>query len=125
VWDVLERRVRLNVLYAESRPRGEEYFRELSEVNRLLDEIGDKGTPRDRLIEPLYNAIILQPGGALPIPFEIKKLSLDEFRQLRSKVKQISDNEIREEIRKAHEEFDRKARKKDGGRWSPGGLAKP
>jgi hypothetical protein len=51
VWVVLERKVRLRAPDVANLPRGDEYYHELREVNRLLDELDEKGSDRDRLTE--------------------------------------------------------------------------
>ena len=51
VWEVLERKVRLRAPDVANLPRGDEYYHELREVNRLLDELDEKGSDRDRLTE--------------------------------------------------------------------------
>jgi hypothetical protein len=109
VWDVLERKVRIEEEFSSNRMTRLEYYRELGEVNQLLDEIGEKGTARDRLIEPLYNAITMEPTGMLPNPVTSRELTLEEFQQFRSKVEPMSNKEIRKEIRKAWEEYKRKS----------------
>ena len=51
---MLERKVRLRAPDVANLPRGDEYYHELREVNRLLDELDEKGSDRDRLTERLY-----------------------------------------------------------------------
>jgi hypothetical protein len=109
VWSVLERKVRIEEEFSSNRMTRQEYYRELGEVNQLLDAIGEKGTAHDRLIEPLYNSITMEPTGMLPNPVTSRELSLEEFQQFRSKVEPMSNKEIRKEIRKAREEFKRKS----------------
>jgi hypothetical protein len=123
VWDVLERKVRLHVRDIEGRPRGEEYYRELREVNRALDELDEKGTARDRLIQDLYNARIMEPTGTLPDPVRFRALSLEEFKHFRRKAELLSEEEIRVEIRKAKEEFERKEKATPGPPFPTGGAA--
>jgi hypothetical protein len=108
VWDVLERKVKFHAPDAEDPPRGEEYYREIREVNRSLNELDEKGTDRDRLTEELYNTITIEPRASLPVPFKVITLSLEEFQQLRSRVEPLSDDELRDEVRKAKEQKQRK-----------------
>jgi hypothetical protein len=104
----LERKVGLHALDVEDCPRGEEYYRELREVNRLLDTLGEKGTDRDRLIEGLYNAVTIQPRDSLPVPFGIRRLSLEEFQQFRSAFESMPDEGLAGELGKAKAEHQRK-----------------
>jgi hypothetical protein len=108
VWDVLERKVRLRAPDVEDRLRGEEYDRELHEVNRSLDDLDEKGTDRDRLTEELYNTITIQARNSQPVPFALRHLSLEEFQYLRSRVEPMSDKELAEEVRKVKAERQRK-----------------
>jgi hypothetical protein len=108
VWDVLERRVKLDAPDVEDRPRGEQYYRELRKVNRSLDELDEKGTDRDSLTEDLYNAITIEPCDSLQVPYKVITLSLEEFQQLRSRVEPLSDEELRDEVCKAKEQKQRK-----------------
>jgi hypothetical protein len=117
VLDVLERKVRLRAKDVEDRHRGEGYYHELREVNRSLDELYEKGTPRDRLIQHLYNARTMEPTGTLPDPATFRDLSLEQFKQFCTKAESLSEEEITEEIRKAKEEFKRKRKVK--GRYFP------
>jgi hypothetical protein len=114
VWDVLERVVRLDAPDVEDRPRwgSQEYKRELHEVNRFEKELTERGTPRDNLILDLHDTITTEPTGTLPVPLTFRELSLEEFRQFRSRVELLPDVEIREELRKAKEEFERKKKAK-------------
>jgi hypothetical protein len=112
VWDVLERRVRIeeeavNLTY-------DEYHIKLSKVNRTLDKLAEKGTPRDRLIQDLYEKLLIDSAEML----------VKELKQFRSQVEPMSDDEIREEIRKSDEEHKRKLEKKGQGFPPHGGLAK-
>lgn len=95
----------------------EEYCYKQREVNRSLDDLHEKGTPRDRLIQDLHTAITAEPTGRLPNPVHHRDLSLEEFQQFRSKIESLSEDQIREEIRKAKEEYERK--KKAIGRYYP------
>jgi hypothetical protein len=106
VWVVLERKVRFHARDIEDHPRGEEYYQELRDVNRSVDEVDEKGTPRDKLIIRLYTAGIVQPGAGGPV---MRRLSLEEFQQFRSKAEPLSDEELTEAIRKQREENKRKA----------------
>jgi hypothetical protein len=117
----LEDKVRL---HAPKSPQitTEEYFNKLREVNRLEDEIDEKGSPRDRLILDLRDAITREPTGTLPIPVRLRALSLEEFQQFRSKIEPLSDDEIREEIRKAEEEFRQKSKEKPAPPFPSGGA---
>jgi hypothetical protein len=49
-------------------------------------------------------------------------LSLEEFQQLRSKIDPLTDEEIREEIRKAEEEFERKKKAQPSPPFPTGGA---
>ena len=110
VWDVLEHKVRLHAKDAKGRLGRDEADREFGEVNRLKSELWKKGTTCDKLIIDLFNSITIQPGGSMPLPFEIRELSPKEFRQFRSKVEPMSDEMIAEAIRQQNEENMRKAR---------------
>jgi hypothetical protein len=112
VWDVLERKVKLHASDIKDRPRGQEYYRELSEVNRSLDELYEKGIPRDMLIQNLYTVKTMEPTGKLPVPVTSRDLSLEGFQQFRRKVEPLSEGEIMEEIHTAEEEFERKKKSK-------------
>jgi hypothetical protein len=107
VWDVLERRVRLHVREDEDHSRGEEYHRELREVNRLLNELDDQGTARDRLIQRLYVMKTYAPANP-PLISAHRDLSLQEFQQFRSQVEPLDDEAIGETIRQQREENTRK-----------------
>jgi hypothetical protein len=116
VWDILEHRVRLHdmvVRDVRDRPRGQAYQREQRALNQLEGEIHERGTARDNLIMRLHDAITVQPSGRLPVPIRIRELSPEEFQQFRSRVDPMSEEEIREEIRKAEDEYDRKAEEID------------
>jgi hypothetical protein len=108
VWDVLERKVRLDAPDLKDRPRGQEYYNKLREVNRSLDELYEKGTPRDGLIQDLYYSKTMEPTGKLPDPVTSRALSLEEFHQFRANAEPMSEEEITKEIHKAREEFERK-----------------
>jgi N-acyl-D-aspartate/D-glutamate deacylase len=102
VWDVLERKVRINEERSSSRITEEEHDQERQKLDSSLNELDEKGTARDRVIEELYNVLTIELTNSFSI--KIKALSLDEFHQLRSKVEPMSDDEIREEIREKREE---------------------
>ena len=123
VWDELERRARLHEELSSDRITWKDYEREEIKLNKLSNEMLDKRTPREKLILHLHTVISLQPSGTLPLPAYIRTLSLEEFQQFRSKVELMSEEEVREEIRKAEEEYDRKddeiTRKKGGGGKPP------
>jgi hypothetical protein len=118
VWEILERDVRLNETYDENRltsqyksifdlytsQEHQEYKRELAEVNRLKSDLYEKGTSRDKLILDLHSTATLEPSG-LPIliPYN-RSLSREEYRQFRSKIEQLSEQEIAKEIVKAKED---------------------
>jgi hypothetical protein len=126
VWDVLERKVRLRAFGSDR--RDEKYDREWCELNRLVDEIDKKGTDREKLISNLYRELIWYPTGTLPVVASFTHLSPEEFKQFRSKVEPMADDEIREEIRKAKAEYKRKQDEinKDRGDDDPfGGFAMP
>jgi hypothetical protein len=132
VWKVLESRVRLaakfNSKNTETRITYEEHELQRLKLSRLSNEISKKGTDRDKLILNLHAGITIQPVDSLPVPFKIITLSPEEFQQFRSKVESMSDDEIREEIRKAEEEFRRKSKevdKKRGGDDDDFTLAMP
>ena len=132
VWEVLEREVRLAAKFnskdTETRITYEEYELERLKLGRLSNEISKKGTDRDKLIFKLHAGITIQPIDSLPVPFKIIDLSLIEFQRFRSKVEPMSNEEIREEIRKAEEEFRRKSKeidKKGGVKPPPFTLARP
>lgn len=103
MWDVLERRVKA---YTPDPNRSFiERIRQKDEVNRLIDGLKEKGTDRDRLTIDLYRSITIQPGYGEPY---IRELFLEEFQHFRSKVKELSEEELAEEIRKKEEEKQRK-----------------
>jgi hypothetical protein len=110
VWDILERKVKLSAPDVKDRPRwgSDEYKREVDELNRLEKEIDEKATARDKLILDLYDTIIMEPTGTLPVPVDWIDLSLEDFSQFRSQVEPMSEKEIGEEIRQANVEFQRK-----------------
>jgi hypothetical protein len=123
VLDVLEREVRLNAPDIENRPQwpSEEYMREFDEVAQLEEELMENGSPREKLIIKLYSATRVEPA-PLPDPAYIRSFSLEEFHQFRSRVEPLSEDEIREEIRKVKAEFDRKAEKTPGREPPPPGT---
>jgi hypothetical protein len=126
VWDILERKVRINEERSSGRITEEEHDQERRKLDSALNELDEKGTDRDRLTEKLYNVLTIRLTNSFSI--KIKALSLDEFHQLRSKVEPMSDDELREEIRKAEEERNRKdgkTSKGGGGRRPPPSLAMP
>src|SRR5687768_7413128 len=106
VWDVMEREVRLES--PEFQMTREEYYRENLELRRLADELEEKGTPRDQLIIDLYRATTKDPTVPLLSPSHYRDISLEEFQQFRSRIEPMHDEEIREELRKVEEEFERK-----------------
>jgi hypothetical protein len=103
VWDYLEHRVKV---YTPDRDRlFAERIRQKKAVNRWMEGLRKKGTDRDRLIIDLYTSITVQPGYG---ERSIKELSLEEFPQFRSRFEQMSEEEIREELRKEEEGKQRK-----------------
>jgi hypothetical protein len=134
VWDILEREVRLAAKFnskdTKVRITYEEYLGEERELGRLSNEISKKGTDRDRLILHLHAGITVEPTGRLPVPVIIRILSPEDFKQFRSKVEPMSDDEIHEEIRKVEEERKRNweaihKRSGGGGKHSSSTLARP
>jgi hypothetical protein len=120
VLDVLERDVRFGERYDKDHlidQEWEESDRELGELKRLKSELYEKGSPRDKLILDLYNTVTLEPSG-LPvlIPYN-RSLSREEYQQFCSKVEQISEEQLTEEIRKAEEDFKRREETHPGRRW--------
>jgi hypothetical protein len=83
------------------------YHREKDRLNRLHQELAEKGTARDKILLDLYQVVRKEPAG-LPIVVRFRHLSLEEFHQFRSKVEPMSEEELAEEKRKADEEFKRK-----------------
>jgi hypothetical protein len=126
VWDVLERSVKLNAPDVKDRPRwgSDEYKREVDELNRLGKELSEKGTPRDRLIFELQAATIIEPGD-FPVVAYPRNISLEEFQQFRSKVEPLSEEELREERRRADEEYELKRKENSLSVPSPNSLAMP
>jgi hypothetical protein len=112
VWDYLEREARIHEEYSSGRMTSEEYYREQREMNRFEEAVLETGPVRNDLILKLYTAIILEPSGTLPIPATFRQLSLKELQQFRSRVEPMSEEQIREELRKAEEEFRRKSEAK-------------
>jgi hypothetical protein len=104
----------------------EHYERERIKLNRSSNEISDKRTTRDNLIFDLYAEITCEPTGTFPGVAYFRELSLEEFREFRSKVEPLSDDEIREEICRVEEENDRKSdelfEKKGGGFPPPNSI---
>lgn len=109
VWDVLERKVRLNAPDVEDRPKwpSKAYMREFDEVDRLEEEIHQKASAREKLIVDLFYAITKEPG-QFPNPLHFRYLSLEGFRHLRSRLEPLSDEELAQQKRKAEDEFERK-----------------
>jgi hypothetical protein len=70
VWDLLERKVRLNAKDVTDRPRwgSQEYEREFDELNRLQNEQRKKGAPRAKLINDLFYTISVEPTGTQSCP---------------------------------------------------------
>ena len=56
VWNVLERKVKVDAPDIEDRPKygSQDYKREAEEVNRLEMELSEKGTTREKLIVDLF-----------------------------------------------------------------------
>ena len=94
VWNILEHRVKLNEGQSSGRITEAEYWSEQIRLNKLSNALYEKGTARDKLIGKLYTGITLEPSGTFPIPVDIKHLSLEEFKQFRSKVEPMSDEQI-------------------------------
>jgi hypothetical protein len=105
VWNILEIRVRLDAPDVEDHPSTQGILRVLGELNRLEDEIREKGTAREKLILDLFYATTTQPTLSWP---SHRPVSLEEFKQLRSRAEPLSEEELSEEIRKAKEEQVRK-----------------
>jgi hypothetical protein len=101
VWDVVERRMRLDELkpkghwvYPDGRiepPPPEELEREERELNRLSRELREKGTPRDKLVLEL---------GSYGRPRTRGRSQQADFQTFRSMVEAMSDEEIAAEIRR-------------------------
>jgi hypothetical protein len=109
VWAYLERDVRLYAPDVADRPRWgtQEYEREADELNRLDRELSERGTPRDKHILDLYDAIRLEPN-PMPNPVILRDLPLEEFHQFRQRIAPLNEEELAEELRKAQAEFERK-----------------
>ena len=122
VWDVLERIVRLEARADEGQISNEEYDREYHEQDRLKRELKDRGSDRDKLILDLYTDKTMHPAH-VPVPVEFIDLTPEEFQQFRAKVEPLSEERIREEIRKTNEEYARKRDAKPTRR--PPGMAMP
>lgn len=112
VWDVLEREVRLIAPDVEKGLSDKEYKREEVEVNRLSRKLLRKGTDREKLIIGLYLNIGNVPPGDQIMGFS-GAMSLKDFQRTRSEVEAMSDEELREIVRQANEEFERKCRRKE------------
>lgn len=110
-WDILERRASLYTRSVEGRLQEQEYEHGRRELNRLEDEVEERGTPHDNLILELYSAITIEPTGTLLAPVTFRELSLEEFQQFRTQVEPLSEEQLAEEIRKAEEQFERKKKK--------------
>jgi hypothetical protein len=106
VCDLLERLVGVRLRAPELSTA--EYHSQLREVNKSIDEVGEKGTDHDRLIIRLYSATTIQPGAGGPV---IRRLSLEEFQQFRAQAEPLSEKELAEAIRKQKKENERKAKK--------------
>jgi hypothetical protein len=97
VWDVLERRVRVQERYASLRESPErpvsnvikKSHRDDLEVRLLEIELSEKGTARDKLICDLFYRTqpLLSP-------------SREEFQKFRARTEALADEEIAEELRK-------------------------
>jgi hypothetical protein len=107
VWDILARRARVFRLWEEHRMGEKEYLRQQRKTVELLNNINKRGTPREKLIMALHREITKEPGN-LPVLVWFRELSPDELQQFRSKVEPLSDDEIREEIRKKEDENKRR-----------------
>jgi hypothetical protein len=88
VWDVLERRMKL-----KDYPRGKEFEQKAIEVLNLQDLKTTYGTDREKLIFKLYHAVRYEPGDERQ-PERYRRLSLEEFREFRSQVEMLSDEEL-------------------------------
>jgi hypothetical protein len=105
VWDVLERRDRLDELkpkklhiYPDGStwpPLPHRLDHEERELNQLIGQLREKGTPRDKLILELGSYGRIQTWGLS---------QREEFQKFRLQVEQMSDEEIAEEIRR-HKQF--------------------
>jgi hypothetical protein len=60
VWDVLERKVRINEERSSGRITEEEHDQERQKLDSWLNKLDEKGTARDRVIEELYNALTIE-----------------------------------------------------------------
>jgi hypothetical protein len=119
VWEMLEREVTLDTLYATRiadaqsryslRPNEvraeiarleQEYSNERRHVVHLLNELEEAGTEREKRILHLLYTTSIEIAASGP---RIRQFSLEEFQQFRSQVEVFSDEEIREEIRKIEE----------------------
>src|SRR4051794_7768466 len=80
VWNVLEREVRLRASDVGDGPRlgSQEYKREFDEVNRLEEEIYQKGSTRERHIFDLFYTMTTEPG-QFPNPAYPRDVTLEEF----------------------------------------------
>lgn len=118
MWDVLERRVRVDECWAgldrfqippedfRDLREAQEYYRERLEVKRLEEELSQKGTARDKLILDLFDTITLQLGSG---ESTFRYLTIEEFQSVRSKVEPLSDEKITKGIREQIEYNKQKA----------------
>jgi hypothetical protein len=107
VWEILERKARASDEFYSGRITREEWKREGNEVDRLKEEIDEKGTARDKLILDLYTEITIEPGN-LPVPVVFRELSLEKFYQLRSQIEPLTEDEVAEALHKQKEANERK-----------------
>jgi hypothetical protein len=110
VWDVVERQARIDEEYSSGQMTREQYYREQREISQFADEVFERGPARDDLILKLYTLLTMELTGPLPIDVTFRDLSLKEVQQFRSRVEPMSDEDIREELRKAEEEHERKTK---------------
>jgi hypothetical protein len=116
VWDTLERRVRLEARWqAGEFSSVMEYESEYRKVGTFDEKTWKKFTPRERLISGLYSTLscyysLVGPNRADPLSGEkfLRDLTPEEFKQFRSKVEPMSEDEIREEYHKAQESLQEK-----------------
>jgi hypothetical protein len=103
--------VRLHASDVEDHPiqGSQEYKREGYEVDQLIEEVQQNGTPRDRNIFNLYKASV-SVLGHLPVPLIYRDPSLEEFQQFRSRAEPMADKELFKAVRKAEAELKRKAK---------------
>jgi hypothetical protein len=112
VWHLLERRLRLIAPDVEKPLSGKEGTREAVGVHRLIGKMRKKGTDREKLIIDLYGNIANVLPGDQILGFS-GSMSLKEFQRTRSEVEAMSDEELREIVRQANEEFERKCMRKE------------